>query len=173
APPPGTIGPPMLRTHRKKTPLIPIGLMHLFAYCATGCLDPEVVTSEPQSNVDQLYGYVGGNPEWDVLLVIDDSLSMADKQKILAQSLSPNVFSLSGGRAFSRVGIISSSLEAGGASECEGSNRRAHLIPPPEADVPYMADLNREEEFSPPDFGRWLAAVGDGGCGFEAPLEAM
>lgn len=137
------------------------------------CIQRDVQSNDPKGNAEQLYGFVGDVRSWDVLLVIDDSVSMADKQTVLAESLSPTLFSLTGGRAYTRVGIISTSLEAGGTEPCVSQSRGARLIPPPNSKTPFWEGITGSGEPHLLDVSDWIHSVGDSGCGFEAPLEAL
>ena len=121
----------------------------------------------------------------DLLVVVDHSISMADKQEVLSRSFERLTFlsrlcsppgagpllpSVDGscpeGRRSNRLvpavrsaAVISSSLEAAGA--CTASSRGAHPV------------LSPAKLLNPTSYIDQIREVGDQGCGFEAPLEAM
>jgi hypothetical protein len=124
----------------------------------------------------------------DLLVVVDDSLSMVDKQEVLSRSFermqfmayscnSPATGGLSvpsadgscpegwGAQlllpAVRSAAVISSSLEAAGA--CAATSRGAHPLQSPSS-----PRLNGRTSYV-----QQVREVGDRGCGFEAPLEAM
>lgn len=172
-------------------------LMAVLAMSSLGCLERELFTGEPKGIRSAVVQTTEDQPPTrvvDWLFVIDDSISMADKQAVLAASLehagwyasrclSPDLarevapidgecpagysrnvllptFSGTGGS----VGLISTSLEAGGEA-CAEANRRAHL-----------ADAVPEEEAARTSGGQIVAQlkrIGEAGCGYEAPLEAL
>lgn len=105
---------------------------------------------------------------FDLLFVIDDSLSMADKQEVLRVSLdrvqgsNPEKAIWPAARS---VAIISTSLEAAGA--CTQSSRGAAPV--------YFAARGQRADPSPDPaiYIPHLTDAGEQGCGYEAPLEAM
>lgn len=127
----------------------------------------------------------------DLLFVVDDSLSMADKQVTLSRSLealsiyATSCVDVAAGSYVSPVegrcpvgyqstpfwrdgsrAVISTSLAAGGIA-CAESDRRAHPLP-----------LAVVDEQGGPEWANYDAVVatirdvGGDGCGYEAPLEA-
>lgn len=160
-------------------------LVNIFLGCTERpVMAPEGTALERLARIELSFA-AGSN----LLLVIDDSISMADKQRILAKSLS-HVFTMprcqtadgtplpfgdyselegvtcKGG--IPRTGIITSSLAAGGNTACEGRTRGAHLLPLPDGKLyADFTDLQRDE------IEAWIQGVGERGCGYEAPLEAM
>jgi hypothetical protein len=159
-----------------------------------GCLDRDIYYGQPigirspKVERPEDFSWVSGT---DFVLVVDDSISMGDKQKVLAQSLirasgyvtrcadpsSPSVWlpaengqcppgMLLSGSILSadNMTIISTSVGAGGIA-CAANDQGARTIPPP------TAQELQQSEGEP--FGPWLSHVGESGCGFEAPLEAM
>lgn len=173
---------------------------------AQGCLDRPIDTLEPHTTatVNEVIPY-GRVDKIDLLLAIDDSISMSDKQEILrlavpnlvarftnpicvgpdgpvADNLQPATGTdpcpAHSEREFPpltdlHVGIISSSLGSFSGDTC--TNDHAHLL-----------TRGAEPSPPPPSFLTWDAAgggldgleervvgVGQVGCGYEMPLEAM
>lgn len=167
-------------------------------------LDPD--TLEPDfSPVDQL----------DLLFVIDNSVSMADKQQMLIRAVPAMVERLvnpscvlPGGATtpatdgncpdgFEReyapiadihIGVISSSLGGNGARHCPrdeedwNNDDQGHLIATVRPGVPATHPLGflvwtggdtAATALLVNDFTEQVSAVGENGCGFEAPLEAF
>ena len=167
----------------------------ILAATSIGCLEREIFTGEPKGVQPAVARTTEEQPPTkgtDWLFIIDDSISMADKQAVLAASiehaawyatrcLSPDltrdVAPLDGEcpAGFNRTvllpsfssgsfGLITTSLEAGGEA-CAESNRRAHLAAPVS-----------QEEAARTSGGQLVAQlnhVGEEGCGYEAPLEAL
>jgi hypothetical protein len=125
----------------------------------------------------------------NLLLVIDDSISMGDKQKVLAQAMSGALALIKCQSAdgtllpfgdhsaedgvqckvgMPRTGIITSSLSAAGNTNCEGRTRGAHLLPAG-PDKLFLGS----EDVNPERIEQWIRSVGEEGCGYESPLEAM
>jgi hypothetical protein len=127
----------------------------------------------------------------DILLVVDDSQSMADKQALLAEVLDvvlndTRCESVRGAGSAqdapqecryrlpmdAHVGVITTSLAIEGAAACaEGA---AHLVPMPSG-APFliMEEWQTSMAGSKRELEDWLTGVGQTGCGFEAPLEAV
>jgi len=118
----------------------------------------------------------------DVLLMVDNSASMADKQDPLARTIGDLIKGLANADDV-HVGVITSSLGGHGATLCEGtdgSDDHAHLI----GKLPRGASLNL-----PKGFVEWtpaagaaalqsqvqamVLAAGETGCGLESQLEAV
>jgi hypothetical protein len=166
----------------------------------SGCLDREVSSERPigvrppkLSRLEQQMPV----SDTDILLVVDDSISMGDKQNALRQSLNrlrgyftrcidvrsrkwvptinglcpPGMIADGGaqtleGGIFSSdsTSIITTSVGAGGIA-CSDKDQGARLVPPATAEELAASDGD--------PFGPRLSHVGESGCGFEGPLEAM
>jgi hypothetical protein len=121
----------------------------------------------------------------DLLIVVDNSSSMTDKQEVLAKAVPDLVNRLANpalGIEDMHVGVVTSSLGGHGANTCTtGDNDdRGHLL----ATLPRGTSLNL-----PAGFASWarpattdtlvanvqgmITAVGEAGCGLEATLESM
>jgi hypothetical protein len=146
-------------------------------------------------------GSAGGSPidigpqqtsnKLDVLFVIDNSSSMAGKQKVLASSLTGFLSQVGALSKDIHFGVITTSIGAhGGSTVCQSSldphnDDQAQLVPSKRDGVPsYMgsgylsfdatglagvSDLTQLGS----DLAATLVAAGEDGCGYEAPLEAM
>ena len=136
----------------------------------------------------------------DVLFVIDNSASMADKQDLLATVVPDLMAGLADAGEFTdvHVGILSSSLGGHGADSCSPAHGGqfnptmddgAHLIArdlngasiPTHANLGFLAwdPAQRATPPGDPDLQNVsltlqaaITGVGETGCGFEAPLEA-
>lgn len=132
----------------------------------------------------------GPATEVDILLVVDNSPSMADKQAVLAQTIPDLVTALPD--ADVHIGVISSSLGALTAAVCDlgpagepTQNESAHLLT-------RTASGSAPSTLEGKEFLGWPAStstaekapiggsladmvlgVGEMGCGYEMPLEAM
>ena len=132
----------------------------------------------------------------DVLLVIDNSRSMADKQHLLQQSAADLVAQVVGRADDIHVGVISTSLGGHGADTCSPA-----LPPhdPTENDNGHLLGKKRQglQSYNGTGFLKWdpqglasppgeadsvaftnalqahIVQAGEIGCGFEAQLEAM
>jgi hypothetical protein len=129
------------------------------------------------------------NPDLDLLFVIDDSASMADKQNALIDAFPQFVAQLAtidGGMPNIHLGVISSDMGTKGSaveqpggpiSSCSGSGHAGQLqtgtssIP----DLYAIAMRNGTKNFTGTfaDTFRQMAALGAAGCGFEQHLHAM
>ncbi len=158
-----------------------------------GCITRPVVQGEP-TELERLASIpITSSAAIDVLLVVDDSISMGDKQRLFAAALArslttptcvtpdgkPATLEESGDAgvtctiAVPRLGMITTSLSASGNAGCDAKSRGAHLVPAP----------NGKPHFDPRDeagiwFGRetlekWIVSAGESGCGYESTLEAM
>jgi len=117
----------------------------------------------------------------DVLFVVDDSASMADKSKMLAASAG-RVVRAAASRGDVHVGVITSSLGSMGGDVCDGSpakNGRAHLrttgpggAPVAGASSGVLALGVGGVEQLVTDAADLIAGVGEDGCGLEAQLES-
>lgn len=133
----------------------------------------------------------------DLLFVIDNSRSMADKQRVLSDSLPTLVTGLvEAGVGDMHVGVVSSSLGGRGADSCSGAvdpseNDHGHLVArdgdggeaPTFMDLGFLAWNPDDAEVTPPGeydgtaFGAaaqsLIEGVGEVGCGYESPLESF
>lgn len=109
----------------------------------------------------------------DLLFVVDNSASMADKSSILASSVSSMLrkFVVEKNVKDIHVGIISTSLGSfGDVCPAEGrTNDRAHLLGTGVLSLAKSGSVERLVE----DTHAGLLAVGENGCGLEAQLESM
>lgn len=159
-----------------------------------GCLDRDIYYERPlgirspKIERPEDLPWVSGT---DFVFVVDDSISMGDKQKVLAQSLirasgyftrcidpsspgawlpavngqcPPGTIWSSSILSAENASIITTSVGAGGIA-CSDTDLGARLIQPP------TAEELRQSEGEP--FGPRLSHVGEAGCGFEGTLEAM
>lgn len=121
----------------------------------------------------------------DVLFVVDNSATMADKQKVLAASLGTLLRRVAKPGADVHAGVITSSLGTMGGDICEDTtaqNSRAHLstIGPNDAPVTaaakgflaYGAGGSTDVESFVADAEKLVQGVGQQGCGLEAQLES-
>lgn len=161
----------------------------------------DAVTKLTVSTIDQV----------DLLFVVDNSVSMADKQVLLVQAVpklierlvTPDCIDLTDGthtasdnltcpvgsvleidpQSDLHIGVISSSLGGFGSAQCPSGDSvdKSRLIPqvrPATVDPSGLGFLewsggnaDAADELSA-SFSGHIAAVGENGCGFEAPLEA-
>jgi len=149
-------------------------------------------------------GGTGGGPiqptdKVDLLLMVDNSISMGDKQALLAESVPRLVQKLvsPGGAAKPvtdlHIGVITSSLGGHGADTCADTspnfnpsqNDKAHLLPSVRSGLASHQSLGflwwdpgnkggGETDFSAlsTQFSAHVQAAGESGCGFEASLES-
>lgn len=173
-------------------------MKHLVAWLAllaAGCPDRSIasVTLVP---VAVFTKDIPVSADVDILFVIDDSASTRDKQAIFAQNYPRFVAALDGfpsGRPNMHIGVVSSSVDIGvdgfGAqcSPASGDNGALHdasrdpmfACAPPTAER-FLIDVARPDGSRQTNYEGTLdealsciSHVGDAGCGFEAPLEAM
>ncbi len=158
----------------------------------SGCVERDVYSGEPAGVRSVVAMRAETQPEpgfVDVLFVVDDSVSMADKQLVLRSSvqhaavyaircigdLRHEIPAVNGQcpPGYARTGllpalgnqaVITTSLDAGGVA-CAGQSLGAHPVP----QVPEQEVL----EVHGTQVAGQLSVVGEDGCGFEAPLEAM
>lgn len=189
------------------------------ALAASGCLQRPVVEQEPvTSNVFVTQVPFSKIDAIDLLFVVDNSVSMADKQVLLVDAVPQMVERLvtpdcinadSGERQGStrdgegnlqcagdgfalefepvnniNIGVISSSLGGFGADGvCVDADDadKSRLMPKVRADLPNPNGLgflewnggsDTDVQTLSTDFAAHVAASGETGCGFEAPLEA-
>lgn len=150
-------------------------------------------------------GGSGGAPQLtdkvDLLLMVDNSMSMTDKQELLAEAVPRLVNQLinptGGGKAVTdlHIGIVSSSLGGHGGDQCSeqssyftpSQNDHAHLMPSvrPSASLPSHQGLGflwwdpgnkgggqSNSATLTAELTAHVKAVGEGGCGWESSLEA-
>jgi hypothetical protein len=129
----------------------------------------------------------------DLLLVVDNSRSMGDKQQVLSAAVEALIDRLtSTGITDMHVGVITSSLGGLGSDSCDApeDNDHAHLIDRDSSGTPGLPTYQAygflawdpNQQLSPPgqaDAGviqanleEMVLGAGELGCGFEAPLEA-
>lgn len=168
----------------------------LIGLALASCLDRPLETGEPRgiqgarTESFETQPLVDGR---DVLLVIDDSISMGDKQEVLRETLArlrwtpshckppindpdtdpgisylpvdgkcPEGWRVVPALAIDDRAVITTSMEAGGIA-CADSSRGAHPLAP----------LSEEEGNLTHQYLSELRRVGENGCGYESPLEAM
>lgn len=193
------------------------GLLLAGAVLTQGCLQREVKKQNPNTSnvfVEQIANTAIN--EIDLLFVIDNSVSMADKQEILKDAVpqmverlvNPFCIDSASGQAVGNatngtcpagsapefnpvddihIGVITSSLGGHGASLCNraeagyNNDDQAHLIPsvrPGTTDplsTGFLAWNGGDQaavDALVANFSEHVAAAGEVGCGFEAPLEA-
>jgi hypothetical protein len=153
-------------------------------------------TPAPQTTATQS---ISIGPELDILFVIDNSASTEDKQTLLALSIPRLVQTLdafSTGRPDLHIGVVTTTIDQGAgaaalASNCPSPNplddgrlrRMPGAAAPPGCSVPsdpYISDVAQPDGTRLTNYTGMLqdtlaclAQLGEGGCGFEAPLEAM
>lgn len=120
----------------------------------------------------------------DLLFVVDNSSSMGDKSKLLAASIGTLIRDIASRVRDMHVGVISSSLGSFGGNVCDPTNPRtndqAHLrnvdetgALVPGADSGVLTYQNGDIDAFVTNAAAMVRGVGESGCGFEAPLEAM
>ena len=162
---------------------------------AAGCPDRSITSVEPVPVAVSIKS-IPVSADIDILFVIDNSASTRDKQAIFAQNYPRFVAALDGfpsGRPNVHIGVVTSSIDLGvdgfgpqchPASGENGALQNASRDPrfacaPPTADR-FLVDVARPDgsrqtnyRGSLDDALSCISHVGDAGCGFEAPLEAM
>jgi hypothetical protein len=126
----------------------------------------------------------------DVLFVVDNSLSMGDKHAVLGASMPAFVAGLSQSVKDIHFGVVTTSIGGHGGKVCvDASNPhqddQAELLPVKRTGVPTFAGTDflsydaagktgsADAAAVASDLQKTFAAVGEDGCGYEAPLEAM
>jgi hypothetical protein len=165
------------------------------AMLATGCPDRSLAPSEPVA-ATVFSKDIPVEANLDVLFVIDDSGSTRDKQQVFATNYKNFVAKLAefpSGLPNLHLGVITSSIDVGrnvGGAVCHpASGTNGALINAPRdpratcaspTTDRFLADLGapgggRTVNYtgSLPDALSCISSVGDGGCGFESPLEAI
>ena len=156
-----------------------------------GCSDEAEAPLGEQSYKVVAHLLPAPNPNIDVLFVIDNSGSMYDEQESLAQWANEYLFGVLalevGDLPNLHIGVISSDIGAGPTvAACEGDGDDGLLQNEPRVEGcvgptdRYIRDVanpdgSRDRNFDgelAETFG-CIAQLGDSGCGFEQPLEAM
>lgn len=169
------------------------------ALISLSCIERPIGTGEPTQASQLAQLELSSTQVSDLLIVIDDSASMGDKQRLLSQALVAGSRSVicrtmdgkiveldeggqtppnakCSGTQGARVGIITTSLEAGGtSSDCSKGGR---LVPLPSGKLYFSDGFDETEPDAEVDsleekLGPWIEGVGEAGCGYESPLEAM
>lgn len=130
--------------------------------------------------------------ESDLLLVIDNSASMADKQRVLAESLKQVLGTIrctdergltidakdapAGSNCIVvgdgvRIGVVTTDLGTGNEG-CEPANSPGHLVPRPGGKLFFDGSDDDIGEFLESELEDWILGLGESGCGYEAPLES-
>src|SRR5687768_11279861 len=157
-----------------------------------GCPDREVSKVIPSQDKAELKDIpVDVNRQVDILFVVDNSSSMREEQTNLSQNFPRFIEALSqieGGLPDVHIGVISTDLGAGnfqGASDCQtngGAGEDGYLIVRPECagsitdDKKYLTSGGAEGNNFTGNLEtvfQCMAELGDDGCGFEQPLEAV
>lgn len=165
----------------------------------TGCPDREIAKVRPeQGRVEYKDIPVTVNRNVDILFVIDDSPSMADKQQNLATNF-PNFINvlntIQGGLPDVHIGVVTSDVGTKGTQDaapgaaigqignggCSGTGKSGNLqTSGASVTGTFISDIkqtdgSRQKNYTgnlDAVFGQ-MAKVGAGGCGFEQHLEAM
>ncbi len=160
--------------------------------CAlAGCPEREVAAVDLQQSREQPEVFdVEINRDLDILFVIDNSASMGEEQDSLAANFDRFVevlSSIEGGLPNVHIGVVSTDLGAGpyGIEGCTGSgdngvlqsSARGSCSVPSES---WIRDVLAEDGTRSRNYNgdlsevfSCIARLGDTGCGFEQPLEAM
>ncbi|MEO7037330.1 MAG: hypothetical protein ABI335_26190 [Polyangiaceae bacterium] len=123
----------------------------------------------------------------DVLFVVDNSSGMADKHAVLSASLPGFVTSLAKSVQDIHFGVITTSIGGHGGNVCADPHQddQAELLPANRTGVPTYTGTDflsydaagktgvADAAAVGGDLQKTIAAVGQDGCGYEAPLEAM
>jgi len=139
------------------------------------------------------------SPKLDLLLVVDNSISMADKEAVLAKSipdLVARIVSSTSGVTDLHVGVITSSIGGHGSTLCQGSDQ-GDLSAQEQNDHGWLVgtrprfptSMANALQPTPEGFLEWtprvdvtqlrngiqemVVAAGEFGCGLESQLEAM
>jgi len=164
-----------------------------------GCPDRSISEVTPiQGRVEAKDIPVTVNRDVDLLFLIDDSPSMADKQANLAANFSKfiDVIKIEGDLPNVHIAVVTSDMGTHGANGtvaagigtlmqggCAnlGKNGAMQLFNAPVRDTPFIKDIllpdgTREKNYDgdlAAAFGKMATGAGAGGCGFEQHLEAM
>ncbi|MGN6110288.1 MAG: hypothetical protein ACTHU0_34615 [Kofleriaceae bacterium] len=169
-------------------------LLGLATVLLAGCPDRTISEVNPQQGrVEYKDIPITINRNVDILFVIDDSGSMADKQTNIRNNFTNfiNVLStIPGGLPDVHIGVVSSDVgtkTTGGQGPnvqgCPGSGKNGVLqlgMASTEVNGNYISDIRQSDGSRQTNytgdlaqvFGR-MATIGNGGCGFEQHLEAM
>ena len=170
-------------------------LVLCLALCALGCPDRSISPVDPVPSPVFIKD-IPVSADIDLLFVIDNSRSTADKQKIFTGNFPNFVASLErfpGGLPNVHVGVVSSTIDIGvgdfgavchTAGSQNGALQNAPLDPAatctPATTDRFLVDVAQADGRRTRNYQGELSAalacvaqVGEGGCGFEAPLEAM
>jgi hypothetical protein len=112
----------------------------------------------------------------DILFVIDDSHGMHDHQTMLVQSSSLFFSQLHDQAVDYRLGVVSTDVSLGGYSVSGCRNLMGALqneAQGPGCEAPADPWISPENVSDPASSFACIAMLGDQGCGFEQPLEAM
>jgi hypothetical protein len=175
-----------------------LGLAAIGASLLTGCPDRDISKVSPeQGRVEYKDIPVNLNRNVDILFVIDDSPSMADKQKNLADNFINfiNVLNtIQGGLPDVHIGVVTSdmgtdstqdapatAIGSAGNGGCSGTGKAGNLqISGAAVSGAFISDIkqtdgSRSKNYTGEltDVFSTMAKVGAGGCGFEQHLEAM
>ncbi len=156
--------------------------------CLAACSEPQVVVGELQ---EMASWKAIPNRDLDILFVVDNSASMADKQAALAQSFPQMMDVLAqvdGGLPNLHIGIVTSDMGTKGSrvaapgpavGNCAGFGDNG-LLQHAGLDAAYISDIanpdgsrNRNYTGELRDVFETAALVGATGCGFEQHLAAM
>lgn len=165
--------------------------------CAASCTDRTLAVAIPhQDRVALARIPATGNRDIDILFVIDDSPSMADKQQNLRANFTNFIDVLrriEGGLPNLHIGVVSPDLGTMGTNDtlpgpsisgpggCSGRGKQGELQTrhTPFVTGAFISDVQNSEGTrsrnyvgSLEDAFSAIAQVGDSGCGFEQPLEA-
>jgi hypothetical protein len=173
----------------------------VMATVAAGCSDRSVSEIDPQQGrVEVIHLPLQVNLDLDLVFLIDDSPSMADKQANLADNFPRFIEALGaipGGLPNLHLAVVSSDYGTKGAEDaapgpavgvglgaCQGSGQNARMLLSGVAtngdnflsDVQDPTDPTRRIRNYNQDLASaftQMAKIGAGGCGFEQPLEAI
>ncbi|MDX2091601.1 MAG: hypothetical protein SFX73_27320 [Kofleriaceae bacterium] len=183
---------------RQFTSTFLLGMAAVGASLLTGCPDRTISEVNPQQGrVEYKDIPVTVNRNVDILFVIDDSPSMADKQNNLAANF-PNFINvlntIQGGLPDVHIGVVStdmgtdstqdppaSAIGSLGQGGCSGTGDSGNLqINGAPVQGTFISDIKqtdgsrtRNYTGNLADVFSTMARLGAGGCGFEQPLEAM
>ncbi|MEO7731890.1 MAG: hypothetical protein ABIY55_13015 [Kofleriaceae bacterium] len=161
---------------------------------ATGCPDRPIAEQVPVQHT-VLGKRIPVTTDLDILFVIDDSQSTRDKQALFAQNYQNFVDRLESfpTRPNMHIGVVTTSIDLGdgapGGPAChpasatdgrlQNASRDPGVVCSPTSDR-FLSDLARPDGTRQVNYSGTLAEalscishVGEAGCGFEAPLEAM
>jgi hypothetical protein len=182
---------------RQFTSTFLLGMTAVGASLLTGCPDREISKVTPQQGrVEYKNIPVSLNRDLDLLFVIDDSGSMADKQQNLASNFRDFIGVLEqvqGGLPNVHIGVVTSDMGTSatvdglaptiaGTGGCSGTGKNGNLQVPMSANVSnmFISDIKLPDDTRMRNYTGDLATtfttiakVGDRGCGFEQHLEAM